>query len=366
MPRQKKEAPKRKDKRYEIKKEVGRKLDGSADRKSFYSRISKDDAYNQADDYINEKKIAEALGTGFVTKDINFKEWAYKWLKSYKLGTVKDNTYSETYLYTVENHLIPFFGKTNLKSINPIDIKNFFNQMSEKYYETTLKKMRLCLFAIFDTAIDNNLLIKNPAKNIDITVKLKSIVKDTYTKNEVDKILKFAKTHKYGLVIYIFLVLGLRRSEIVGLKWSDVNFKNKTISINRAATIVNGKVSVGVPKTKTSIRTLPLDKDMIDMLKSAYTKDDDFIIGINGKVMSPDNLIRHRYEPFIQDLLNYDNTLKRLNPHQMRHTCGTLLYQKTKNIYAVSKYLGHSDVLITTKIYIHNNPETLRKDLKMK
>ena len=57
------------------------------------------------------------------------------------------------------------------------------------------------------------------------------------------------------------------------------------------------------------------------------------------------------------------NKVRRFTPHEYRHTCGTLLYRRTKNIYAVAKFLGHSDVVITTKIYVHNDVEALRADL---
>ena len=110
MPRPRKQPPNRKDGLYEVKITLGRRLDGSLVRKSFYSSISKDDARKQAERYRIKQAVAEQTGIAFIDRTAKFSDWAETWLTTYKLGKVKGNTYYSTYLGTVRNHLIPYFA----------------------------------------------------------------------------------------------------------------------------------------------------------------------------------------------------------------------------------------------------------------
>lgn len=367
MPRKKKEAPNHAGDLYEIKITTGKDMTtGKLMRKSFYSKISKDDAKRQADEYKKQKAVAEQTGMIFVSKNMMFSEWVKKWLEVYKKPYVKPQTYNKTYLFYADQYIIPHFLKASLNDIRPVDVQNFFTKMSTMYCESTLKKIKMCLVSIFDTAIENDLCYKNPAKRVNIISKVPDIRKSTYNKDEVDDIINFACNHKYGLCVMLMLLLGLRRGEVVGLRWSDVDFIHKTITIQRTTLKIGGKLIVDTPKTETSVRTLPVEDIIIWKMLQEYTKPDDFIIGLqNGEPMSPDNMVRNRYNRFMNSLIKVKSDMPKLSPHELRHTCGTLLYKRTGNIYAVSKFLGHADILITTKIYVHNDVNTLKKDLKI-
>lgn len=156
----------------------------------------------------------------------------------------------------------------------------------------------------------------------------------------------------------------MRCSELLGLKWGDINYKNKTIHISRATTAVNRKPVTAPPKSKSSIRTLPVSSELIEMLKSQKGPKDDFIVlTANKKVLDDSQFTRTRYKTFFIDLQAAHPEIEKLSPHELRHTCGTLLYAKTKDIYAVSKYLGHANIGITTKYYMHEDVEVLRTNL---
>lgn len=106
---------------YEVKITVGHKLNGDPIRKSFYSPSSKDEAQEQAKAMADRKGGAERTGATFIEKDITFTEWARKWLGTYK-PNVDINTYRMTYEQNVKIHLIPYFGKANIKNIRPVDV----------------------------------------------------------------------------------------------------------------------------------------------------------------------------------------------------------------------------------------------------
>ena len=362
MPRKKKEQPNRSDQRYEVKITVGKSMDGKPIRKSFYSAVSKEDAQNKAYEWKVQKSAAELSGRAFVDNSITFERWAEQWLTKYKEPNVKSSTYNESYKRTVDNYLTPYFGKTALADIKPIDITTFFLEQSEKYYYSTLHKMKLCLNGIFETAIENNLCYRNPCRNVSIKSKKESAEKRTYSKEEVEKILKFSDTHKYGIYIRILLELGLRCSELCGLKWGDIDTNAKTVSIKRACTESKGMAVVASPKNKSSERTLPLSTALAERLEAVRGDAEEFILTSRkgkGKPITPCKFSAHKYKTFFTDYGETDY----LTPHELRHTCGTLLYEKTKDIYAVSKYLGHANINITSKLYVHDSPDLLRDSL---
>ena len=160
-----------------------------------------------------------------------------------------------------------------------------------------------------------------------------------------------SSNHKYSLYINILLKLGLRCSELCGLKWEDINLEEGTVHIKRALTANGSKIYIDKPKSKNSVRKLPIPDDLLEKLKITK-KENEFIAILNGHHITPNNF----GDIYIKAFYNALKVPKeqRLAPHELRHTCGTLLYEKTKDIYHVSRFLGHSDIGITTKTYVHS------------
>jgi len=283
-----------------------------------------------------------------------FAEWAREWLIAYKKGAVKVSTYTETYERTVESYLIPWFGNYGLDEIKPVSVRKFFNVNAEKYSLSTVKKMRLCLNGIFNTAIENDLCVKNPAMNVKAASNYRSKPKDTYSESEMNALLKKTDAHKDGIYVRILLELGLRCSELCRLMWSD--FNNKTVSIERVCTAVNRKPFIGETKNKSSARTLPISSALCRrLIRLKQTSCNEFIV-VSEKSRSPvtpRNFTRLHYDRFFKETA----VEKVLTPHECRHTCGTLMYEQTHDIYAVSKFLGHSSINITSSLYVHEDPE---------
>jgi len=299
-----------------------------------------------------------------MTKGKIFSEWAREWLIAYKKGAVKVSTYTETYERTVESYLIPWFGDYGLDGIKPVDVRKFFNVHAE-YSLSTVKKMRLCLNGIFNTAVENDLCGKNPAANVKPGSNYHSKPKETYSVEEVTALLRKTDAHKYGIYVRILLELGLRCSELCGLMWSDFDFERKTLSIKRACTAVKSKAFVASPKNESSARTLPVSSALCRRLLKHRSESKSQYVIVSARSCSPitpRNFTRTYYDRFFEDM----RIEKVLTPHECRHTCGTLMYEQTHDIYAVSKFLGHSSINITSQLYVHEDPEMLRKALKIK
>lgn len=353
----KKKPPKRADNRFEIKRTVGYNIDGSAIRKSFYSTKSKADAEKQYQQYMVDKGVANQMGVGFVNKEITFKEWAYTWLETYKKPDVAPQTYAYTYKSVVDKHLIPFFGDMQISKIYPLQVKQFFAK-NQHYSHALLSRMRMILNGIFETAIDNDLCFKNPCKYVKFKSTHKKDEKQVYSETQIKRVCEIALFSMPEIAL--LLETGFRRGELLGLKWEDISFTEKTISVNRSVADVPGNgVVIGPPKWN-SYRTNPLSDNALKILKRIKRTSDYVFPKKNGEPQSPKKW-SEKADTFMESL---PVDIPRLSPHELRHTYGTHLKRKGVDIYAIQKIMGHKDVKITSEIYVHNEIETLRDALK--
>lgn len=271
MGRPKKEKPNRGDGRYEVKICIGERFDGTKIMKSFYSRISKEDAKAKAEQYKINCAVSDITGVQYQSTEISFEVWAKRVLESIK-GTVKDSSYNLTYKNAILNHLIPYFGKRKMSIIKQIDIQGYFNSLQESYTLETMKKHKMALNKIFESAVQNDIIQKNPCMDIKLVSKKQSEKKTTYTQEECNLIMSYAETHRYGLDIILMLSYGITRSELLGIRWEDVDIDKRVLHISRGVTDVQNaatgvmEVIAGEPKNKFRKRDIPLSNKIISLL----------------------------------------------------------------------------------------------------
>lgn len=365
---------------YEVKKVI---IDakGNKSRKSFYSTVSKADASRQANEY--QVKI---LGKPADNKTIKFGKYAKDWLENSKRHKVSANTYEYTYKLAVNNHLIPYFDNYSLSSIKREDVERFFTD-KKSYSASQLNKLKITLSAIFERAIDDDLIYKNPCKNIELPrSEKKSKEKHAYNAEEARRLINFVKSRPGGESIAILLKTGLRRGELLGLRWKDVDFDRKVIKVVNAVKEIRGAVEEGAPKTKNSVREIPFDDELKNLLLSIprivtknkgdknnrveYQIENHYVISdAKGNCMRPNNWVKRIYNPIMDEFISSEkdinmDTLK-LSAHELRHTYGTLLYRSGTDIYTIQKLMGHSDISVTVSIYVHNDLDTIKKSMKL-
>ena len=353
MGRPKKEKPTHSSGMYVYKATIGHNFDGTPIRKAFYSSTSKEDAKAKANQYIIDKGVAERTGESFVEKEECFDTWARKVLENLK-GTIKDSSYNLTYKNSVENHLIPYFGKHKISQIKQFDIQTYFNKKSKKLSVGSLKKHKMALNKIFEYAVLNDLCTKNPVTMIKITSDIKEVEKRTYTKEQCEKVLEYTHEHRYGLDVYMMLEYGLSRSELLGLMWEDVDFENKLMYINRGVTDVQDantgkmRVVIGEPKNDFRKRVIPIKEATVEFLKSHLNNSKFVICNARNTVCSPRTWSRRHYDVFMRDMHEYyakqGIDIPELNPHELRHTRATIWVNDGENIFAVADVLGHADL----------------------
>lgn len=358
MPRPKKEAPNRKDGLYEVKITVGKRMDGTLIRKSFYSTISKADARAQAEAYRVEQRAAEITGTVFAPTGTGFTTWGRVWLKTYKQPNVDTNTYRWTYESTCEKHIFPYFREADLRTIQPADIQTFFSA-KRNLSESMLDKIHMCLIGIFDSAIENEKCYRNPvrSKHVAYTSAQKKTQKQVYTQEQIQQVSLLCSLPEITALLYS----GMRIGELCGLMWTDLDLTRKIYSIQRSIAVKpGGGVCVNLPKWGSN-RTNPLEPEFYTLLRELEQEKTSPYVFPNrfGGVQNP-NSLREKIYRYLEKL---PQEIPKLTPHEMRHTYGTNLRRRGVDIYSIQKIMGHKDLKMTSELYVHNEVEELKKAL---
>ncbi len=189
----------------------------------------------------------------------------------------------------------------------------------------------------------------------------------TYTSDEIRRVLRAADKNRNGHLGYLALS-GLRRAEIAGLRWSDINLDAGTLTVARNRVQAGaGNVVEGDPKTLSSRRTLPLDDGLVGVLKCAsarYAQErlalgaahaDSGYVAVNeaGEPYTPDTLTRMWHK------LAKSAGVRPIRLHDARPSCGTALHLRGVPLAVIAAWLGHADASITARLYVHSQKEAL-------
>ncbi|WP_308248115.1 tyrosine-type recombinase/integrase [Nocardia nova] len=220
---------------------------------------------------------------------------------------------------------------------------------------------------VLDYAIERKLLGHNVARAIKPKAgkKRKPV---TYTPAEVSRFLLSLETDRDGHLWFLALC-GLRRSEIGGLRWSGVDFQRKMLTVHIGRAAAGGKAVEDDPKTESSIRELPMDNEMAEVLKRARRRQaaDKLQLGEayqdlgyvacneDGTPYHPDTLT-HRWARAVKRA-----GVRHIRLHDARHTCGTTMHLRKVPLAVIAAWLGHADASVTARIYTHSQADALRE-----
>lgn len=313
---------------------------------------------------VEENGLPSNQSDGF--QDPTFEELAQLWLENYKT-TVKPSTF-ENVRSKVEKMTEEHFKELKLKKITVAYCQKVVIELSKSYvlYNHYLSVIN----RIFKYAVLMDILDSNPFDKV-IKPKSRQIQRkgNFLTKEELKEFLKLAQTATLSYffpLVHLMGYTGLRQGEALALKWSDIDFENKKITVNKTAVRIEGKQSLQTPKTKNSKRVISIDPTTLSILKN-WKKDQIKIYFKNGKHFEGDeNFIftNQRGEwVHIHNFIRYfkrfiaDHKLKPITPHGLRHTHASLLFSAGVEPKNISDRLGHSTVQITLDLYTHITEE---------
>ncbi len=230
----------------------------------------------------------------------------------------------------------------------------------------------MLLGSVLDDAVRQGTLSRNVAKLVERPSQVKKDMR-TWTANQAGAFLEAVADHRLNAAFQLSLY-GLRRGEVLGLCWSDIDLQAKTLTIHRARVEVTGTgiVEVG-PKTERGKRTLPLDDAMVAALRSLRTQQsrERLAAGTAYRAACPDcggehlvvNELGHTYRPewFSDEFRRMAKVagLPVIRLHDARHTCGTLMHLRGVPTAVISKWLGHATASFTMATYVHSQDDAL-------
>ena len=301
---------------------------------------------------------------------LKFKEVYEKWLDIYSNG-IKESTLATT-IRIIEGHVLPDLGKYYIDSINMLECQKAVNKWYKDAPRTYKKYIRYAN-RIFHYAMHLELIDSSPMdKVMRPRVKPRKKYIDFYTKEELNKYLEVA--YKFGIEAYtLFYVLaytGLRKGEALTLEWKDIDFKNKTLSVQRTLSKgIKDRLLIQTPKTINSIRTISLTADTVKVLKQwqAEQRKEVNVISIKGGGINQDNFIFNGMIDNYPDNIPLSYTtvstwnskiakkakLRHIRIHDFRHTHASLLFDAGISMQDIKDRLGHASIKTTMDIYTH-------------
>ena len=289
---------------------------------------------------------------------ILFIDYMKKWLKMIK-ASVEETTYNG-YNGVVNGRLADYFSEKNitLQDIKPKHIQEFYQYLlDEGLSGNTVKHYHANIRKALQYAMKTDIILSNPADKVDLP-KIEEYKPKFYTSDEVKTLLNEVIGTKLEIPVMIDCFYGFRRSEVIGLKWSAIDFEKDTITQSNGKLIIRDKT-----KTKSSKRTLPLEpivKSFLLELKekqennkklcgNSYNQDylEYICVDDGGNIIIKDYVT----ETFLK-LLKKKN-LKIIRFHDLRHTCASILLKNGANMKEIQAWLGHSNYNTTANLYAH-------------
>ena len=299
--------------------------------------------------------------------DILFTDFLLKWLRVAK-STVKLTTYA-SYEMMATRIIIPYFETLNikLKELTTEDIQEFYSAQLERVSANTVIHYHAVIHRALKYAVKIKTIQSNPAVNVERPRKEK-FIGSFYDKKEINTLFDSIQGHPLEVAIKLAAFYGLRREEIIGLKWTAIDFENNTLTIQHTVTECNldGKhieVASDTAKTDSSLRTMPLVTNFREMLLAKKEKQEHYR-KLCGRSYCKEylnyifvNEMGERWKPrYLSDgfkRILEQNGLRRIRFHDLRHTCASLLLANNVPMKKIQEWLGHSDFSTTANIYAH-------------
>lgn len=301
------------------------------------------------------------------SKAMLFADYLVQWLEIAK-STVKLTTYA-SYKELSNSRIIPYFRNlgVTLGDLKAVHIQAFYQEQLERVKPNTVIHYHAVIHRALKYAVKTDLIDVNPADKVD-RPKKNEFTGNFYSKDEMNALFDAVRGSKIEVAVMLTAFYGLRRSEVVGLKWAAVDFEQNTIEICHTVTTVrlDGKevlVESNGTKTKSSKRTLPLvpvfrerllalqeeQKENRKLCGRCYNKKyaDYICVDAMGNLLKPDYL-SNSFQIILQ---NYH--LRRIRFHDLRHSCASLLLANGVPMKMIQEWLGHSDFSTTANIYSH-------------
>lgn len=309
---------------------------------------------------------------GVLNEDkLTVSDWFYSWLFDYRKQDLKPKSfqrYHGIYKNYIEN---TDFGNIKLNDLRTTHLQRHYKKLLDNgVTPTTIRQINTNLKTCLNEAERQGYIQKNWCKLVTLPKKEDNKEVKVLTKQEQEKFLEAIKGHELELLYIVALGTGLRIGEILGLKWSDIDFKNNELHVNRSLQkaaiyendkIVRYEVQETTPKTKNSLRTIPVPQNIIKKLRAHKKEQNEFILLLQEEYDNKNYVFCNKLGKPIEDKRPGRNLktiltsigIEPIKFHALRHTYATRLFEAGIPPKTVQHLMGHSDIETTMNIYTH-------------
>ena len=301
--------------------------------------------------------------------DILFTDYILDWFKQNKHLWKQTTTYG--YDRVINRYIIPYFKDRNIRLIDlaPKDIQAYYSSLFDKgLSSTTVKRHHANIRKALQDAVELNMLPYNVADRTKLPKPVKYQA-SIYDEKQLMTLLKVSAGTPIESAVKLAICYGLRRGEIGGLLWSDIDLDGRTIHITHTKVTTSSEVFQDTTKTLSSRRTLPIDDVMYEYLTSLKERQDQnreffgkayidagFVCcWDNGEPLKV-SYISHAFSDLLEE-----NNLPHIRFHDLRHSCATLLLNQGIDLKIIQEYVGHSTISTTANLYLHPDIEAKKK-----
>lgn len=333
---------------------------GESKRLYFYARTS-------AEALQKMRAAQKRVSAGKPAKDerLTLASWVDLWVTDILPASQRKETTQETYRFVVRHILDDPMAKKELGNVLPSDINKLQLRLKNLgKAPTTVNKVYTVLKLVFDSAIVERKISESPFVHVKRPKESRQEAA-FLRRHELIQFLEAAKNDRLYVAMQLCAQTGLRRGEVMGLRWSDIEFDNNKIRVEKTLSTTKGGPYLTSPKTEASQRRLTLNGELRGLLMShriaqmeeaklAGNKflDKDFVFStLTGEPIDPSNFYRS-----VRRVCRKAG-LPEHGPHVLRHTFATLLLEDGVPIHVVSRILGHTNIRITVDIYGHLSDE---------
>ena len=336
---------------------LGRKPDGSYKRKTIYAKTQKE---------LNKKAaelIAQVEYGIYVPEDkTTFSDLADLWIK--QIDPKLSENWQESLASMLNIHILPAIGSVKIKDLKPYHLQDIINELNRKGFSTgSMKKIKQTAGRVLEVAYDHDMI----PKNVFTKVKVPSIEPNSrraLTEAERDLLTRTWQGHRMGIGAMIMMYCGLRKGEMLALRWEDIDFEKKTLNVDKSVVVIHNHATIKEPKSKAGIRQVPIPNRLLEMLKAAKTDNVLICSSVEGKLMT-ETAYRRAWECYT----NYLNVqaggrlsngkqkriqvIDNITAHMLRHIYATMLYDAGVDVKSAQQFLGHASLDMTLDIYTH-------------
>lgn len=349
--------------------DLGRGPDGKRRRKFVYGKTRKDVAERL------KKLLADIQAGTFVDPGrLTVAQFLERWLEDAARHTVRPVTY-ETYRRYLRVHAIPVIGHLRLAKIQPTDLQHLYaSRLQAGKSRRTIEQLHAILHRAFDQAVKWGLLARNPADAVDAPRPTKRQPK-VLTPPQAEQLMKALAGDRLAAMWYLALATGLRRAELVALRWTDLDLDNKTLRVERTAEEVEGQGLIWTPpKTEKGRRQVLLPDEAVALLRRHRARQAEERLKLgpgyqdhglvycwpDGRPLRPSWVTRR-----FRELAQAAGAPPGITLHKLRHTHVTFLFLAGVHPKVVQERLGHSTITVTLDTYTHVLP-TIQEEVVQK